>query len=143
MCCNIYKAFVDWWVVVWFLYIQQLKKMLHDVLIFIPYLDNRFVWWTHSFMIWFLWIVVNITLFMFTWTVTVINTVLVNFQFGQRIKHWMLFFSICSVSSNLWCFFNLRWRELHSSIFRFYAWLCSKRFLFNSRALGFASKFFF
>ena len=45
---------------------------------------------------------------MFIWTV--INTVLVYVQFGQRITHWLCsFLSICSVSSNLRCFILQDW----------------------------------
>ena len=68
-----------------------------------PYLDDRLVEWTHSFMIVFLRTVINASLSTFIWTL--MNTVLVYFQFGKRITHWICwFFSICSFSSNPWCF---------------------------------------
>ena len=39
---------------------HHLKKWFRVILIFVPYINNRFVWWTHFLMFWFLWTLINI-----------------------------------------------------------------------------------
>ena len=98
------KAFVNFWVVFWYLYVPPLKQ-------------NGFtMFWelcqscvTDSFseltFLWFSFYVQWLTqpYLCFIWTV--VNDVLVCFQFEQQMADWICsFFSIYSVSSNPWCF---------------------------------------
>ena len=104
------EAFVDFWVFFFiFIFPMTEEKWLHDVLIFMPYLENRFVWWTYSFMNWFLWRVINTPLFMFIWTM--VNSVLAYFQFGQQIPHWICYFLAFVLFPAIFVFYTSRWRD--------------------------------
>ena len=97
------KAFVSFWVGFWYLYVPPLKKSGFTML---WYLYHTLI--TDSFseltLLWLSFYGQRLThLIMFIWTV--INIMLVYFQFRQWIMHWICsFFSICSASRNLWCF---------------------------------------
>lgn len=79
----------DWFLV--FICPTTKAKCLHDILSFMLYLDNKFVWFTHSLLIWFLRTVIvtnhpNLSLFesisIFIWWLT---KFLVYFQFGRKM----------------------------------------------------------
>ena len=100
------KAFVNLWGM-FYIYLSSpwRKKHLHGVLIIVPYFNNRFVWWSHSFMIWLLSTETNPPLLMFLWTT--INTVLSSCSVW-RVNNalYTLLFSISSVSDDLWEFID-------------------------------------
>ena len=114
------------------------EKCLRGVLILMPFLGNRFVWWTRLFMVSYFWTVINTSLFMFCWTV--IHTVLRIWPVWIANNAQNVFFSICCFLQSL-MFILCDGEAYQSFIFCLNAWMCSKQFIFNFLVLGLTSSF--